>query len=87
MTPQEIKTICLKSLRAAELRGKGALNEGELLVVAQQVFGKECSKSILREILSDLEDTSLVNRSADGDGVLPDNYSLTLKGQNKAKLL
>jgi DNA-binding HxlR family transcriptional regulator len=82
MTPSTLNAFLLRALRRMS-----PLREPELILAAKEAFGEPCQTSMVRERLRDLNDLDLVSLEADPDGLIPPLWSLTIKGQDKAKKL
>ena len=82
MTPPEIKTVLIRALAR-----KPQMNEDEAVLVPQSIWGRECSRITVREILADMIDTGIITKTVDPDGVMAPSYELTTHGQHKAKQL
>lgn len=81
MTTAELNSFLLRALRA-----KSPMTEAELVIAAQNVFGRnDCKTSAVIERLNDLDLKGLA--TGESDGVTETTWALTPKGNHKAKNL
>ncbi len=81
MTTADLKALLLRCLNR-----NSPMTEGALVIAAKHVFQTECNTSDVTSALRQLDDDSYVTTQY-GDGISSTTYSLTSKGQHKAKTL